>query len=238
MSPDSDFAPRDPEVVREMFGRIARRYDLANHLLSGGADFFWRARAARLVQSWQPAKILDLASGSGDLALAIKYRLPGARIVAVDFSPEMLAVARAKGVAETIVADALQLPFLDRSFDCVTIAFGLRNMADWTAALREMARVLRAGGHLLVLDFSIPKSLLRGPYRLYLHHCLPRFAVMITGQKDAYSYLGTSIEKFPSGDEMLGLLEANGFADAKAQRMTGGIVTMYSAKYSKVSWSA
>lgn len=229
MNPDSDFAPRDPEMVRDMFGRIAPRYDLANHLLSCCADFSWRARAARLVQSWRPERILDLAAGSGDLALAIKRRLPDARIVAADFSPEMLAVARAKGVEETIVADALQLPFPDRSFDCATIAFGLRNIADWAAALREMARVLATNGHLLILDFSIPKSFLRVPYRLYLHHCLPRVAAMVTGQKDAYRYLGTSIEAFPSGKDMLRLIEANGFTNAQTQLMTAGIAVIYHA---------
>src|SRR3954465_5670890 len=117
-----------------MFGRIARRYDLANHLLSGGADFLWRRRAARIVAGWQPRDILDLATGSGDLALAIQGRLTDARIVAADFSPDMLEVARKKGVANTVVADALQLPFENASFDVVTVAFGLRNMADWDRA--------------------------------------------------------------------------------------------------------
>ncbi len=137
-----------------MFDRIAPRYDLANHLLSGGIDFLWRERAARLVAAWNPARILDLAAGSGDLTLAIARKLPHAEITAVDFSAEMLAVAQRKGVGRTVLADALQLPFESESFDCVTVAFGLRNMADWAAALREIARVLRTGGRLLVLDFS------------------------------------------------------------------------------------
>ena len=118
-----------------MFGRIARRYDLANHLLSGGADFWWRRVAANIVESWQPRRVLDLATGSGDLALAMQRRLPEAAIVAADFSPEMLEVAKRKGVRETVLADALSLPFPDESFDCVTVAFGLRNMADWSLAL-------------------------------------------------------------------------------------------------------
>ena len=124
-----------------MFDRIARRYDLANHILSGGADFLWRRRVARQVAAWQPRRVLDLATGSGDLALAISRRLPDARIIGADVSPEMLAIARAKGLRETVVADALDLPFPDCVFDCVTVAFGLRNMADWSAALREMARI-------------------------------------------------------------------------------------------------
>ncbi|HEX8490293.1 MAG TPA: class I SAM-dependent methyltransferase, partial [Chthoniobacterales bacterium] len=113
---------RDPDAVRAMFGRIARRYDLANHVLSGGADFLWRRRAAKIVEVWQPRRVLDLATGSGDLALAIQRRLPQATIVAADFSPEMLQIARSKGVRETVLADALQLPFADHLFDCVTVA--------------------------------------------------------------------------------------------------------------------
>jgi demethylmenaquinone methyltransferase/2-methoxy-6-polyprenyl-1,4-benzoquinol methylase len=223
-------AARDPEMVREMFGRVAHRYDLANHVLSLGVDFFWRARAARQVEKWKAARVLDLATGSGDLALAIERHLPNAKIVAADFSPKMIQIARSKGVRETLIADAMRLPFADQSFDCVTIAFGLRNIADWGAALREMSRVLVANGHVLVLDFSIPKSIFRAPYRFYLHHFLPRVAGLLTGEKDAYEYLAASIEEFPGGDEMLRLIQANGFIDADARPMTGGIVTMYTAR--------
>ena len=221
---------RDPEIVREMFGRVARRYDLANHVLSLGIDFWWRARAARLVQSWKAERIIDLATGSGDLALAMAKHSPHAKIVAADFSPTMIQIARSKGVREAIIADALQLPFAAESFDCVTIAFGLRNIADWGSALREMSRVLVSGGHVLVLDFSIPKSILRAPYRFYLHRFLPTLAGLLTGEKEAYEYLATSIEEFPSGNEMLQLIEANGFAHASGCAMTGGVVTMYSAR--------
>ncbi len=213
-----------------MFGRIARRYDLANHLLSGGADFLWRRRAVKIVEAWRPRRVLDLATGSGDLALALQRRLPEAAIIAADFSPEMLAVAKRKGVRETVLADALHLPFPDESFDCVTVAFGLRNMADWSVALREMRRVLRSSGHLLVLDFSLPAGSLRPAYRFYLHRCLPLLASLVTGQKEAYDYLGGSIEKFPSGDEMIRLIEENGFAWAAAQPLTGGIATIYTRR--------
>jgi demethylmenaquinone methyltransferase/2-methoxy-6-polyprenyl-1,4-benzoquinol methylase len=213
-----------------MFGRIAGRYDLANHLLSGGADFLWRRRAAKIVEEWQPERVLDLASGSGDLALAMQRRLPEAAIVAADFSPEMLAVARGKGVRETVLADALHLPFESDSFDCVTVAFGLRNMSDWDLALRQMSRVLRSGGHLLVLDFSLPVGVIRPAYRFYLHRCLPLLASLVTGQKAAYDYLGGSIEKFPSGEEMMRLIEGNGFTAASAQPLTGGIATIYTAQ--------
>ena len=225
---DGDIS-RDPDSVRAMFGRIARRYDLANHLLSGGADFLWRRRAAKIVTDWQPRDVLDLATGSGDLALAIQRRLPQARIVAADFSPEMLEVARNKGVANTVLADALELPFENGSFDAITVAFGLRNMADWEGALIEMARVLRDGGHLLVLDFSIPTGALRPAYRFYLHRCLPLLASIVTGQKEAYDYLGGSIEKFPSGGAMVELIERNGFTNAALEPLTGGIATIYTA---------
>jgi len=212
-----------------MFGRIARRYDLANHLLSGGVDFFWRKRAARLVAGWEPNRVLDLATGSGDLALALQRELPNATITAADFSPEMIEVARRKGVRETLLADALNLPFTNGSFDCVTVAFGLRNMRDWNLALQEMSRVLRTGGHLVVLDFSLPSGPLGSVYRFYLHRCLPTLASLVTGQRAAYEYLGGSIEKFPCGREMVELIESNGFATAKAHRLSGGIATIYTA---------
>jgi demethylmenaquinone methyltransferase/2-methoxy-6-polyprenyl-1,4-benzoquinol methylase len=221
---------RDPEAVREMFGSISGRYDLANHLLSCGCDFFWRKRAAQIVKSWKPNAIVDLATGTGDLALTLGKALPQSEIIGADFSEEMLAVAKAKGVRRTIVADALALPFSDRSFDCVTIAFGLRNIKDWSVALREMNRVLVGTGHLLVMEFSLPSmSILRSVYRFYLHRVLPIFGAFLTKKKTAYDYLGESIEKFPGGDEMMRLIESNGFANAKAEPLTGGIVTIYTA---------
>src|SRR6267143_498564 len=152
--------------VREMFGSIARRYDLANHVLSCGIDFYWRARAADIVASWQPGKIADLATGTGDLALALQKKLPDAEITGVDFLPEMLELARHKGVQHVVLADAMRLPFADGSFDCVTIAFGLRNLPDWKVALGEMRRVIKPGGHLLILEFSLPQlPILRAGYR-------------------------------------------------------------------------
>ena len=213
-----------------MFGRVARRYDLANHLLSVGLDFWWRRRASDIIREWRPRRVLDLATGSGDLALAIARKVPEAEITGADFCAEMLAVARRKGLTNTVVADALQLPFPAGSFDVVTVAFGLRNMADWSAALGEMRRVLRAGGHLLVLDFSLPKGFLRPLYRFYLHRFLPCIAGVVTGERDAYQYLGASIEKFPSGSAMCELLERSGFRTATAQPLSGGIVTIYRAR--------
>jgi len=213
-----------------MFGGIAQRYDLANHLLSCGCDFIWRRRAAEIVAGWNPNTIVDLATGTGDLALALAKVLPKSEIVGADFSEEMLAVAKTKGVLRVVTADALALPFANRSFDCLTIAFGLRNIKDWNAALREMARVLTANGNLLVMEFSLPsRSTLRTIYRFYLHRCLPIFGSFLTRKKTAYDYLGDSIEQFPGGEELVRLIEANGFSDATAEPLTGGIVTIYTA---------
>src|ERR1700730_2254986 len=214
-----------------MFGSIAKRYDLANHLLSCGIDFYWRKRAAEIVASWQPNVIVDLATGTGDLALVLQKKLPSAEVIGADFSEEMLAIAKRKGVRQTEIADAMHLPFHDMSIDCITVAFGLRNMEDYGGALREMARVLKPNGHLLVLEFSLPTmSILRGAYRFYLHRCLPFLGSLLTKKKSAYDYLGDSIEEFPNGDAMLRLMEANGFRNPSAEPLTGGIVMIYTAE--------
>ena len=213
-----------------MFGGIALRYDLANHLLSCGCDFIWRKRAAEIVAGWNSNTILDLATGTGDLALTLAKALPGSEIIGADFSEEMLAVAKSKGVRRIVTADALALPFADRSFDCLTIAFGLRNIKDWSAALGEMARVLGTNGNLLIMEFSLPSmSILRTIYRFYLHRLMPILGSLLTRKKTAYDYLGDSIEQFPGGQELMRLIEANGFSDAVAERLTGGIVTIYTA---------
>lgn len=215
--------------MHALFASIARRYDLANHLLSGGLDYLWRARATALVAGWEPARVLDLATGSGDLALAIQRGCPGARVTGADFCQPMLDRAREKGLANTVLADALNLPFPDGSFDVVTVAFGLRNMESWPGALREMCRVLAPGGHVLVLDFSMPAPPLRDVYRSYLHHVLPVIAGMVTGEKEAYEYLGDSIEKFPAGFAMVSLIAESGFAGATCEPLSGGIVSLYTA---------
>ena len=213
-----------------MFGSIARRYDLANHVLSCGFDFLWRKRAAEIVAGWSPKNIVDLAAGTGDLTLALEKALPDAEVVAADFSNEMLAIAKMKGVGRIITADALALPFGDRAFDCLTIAFGLRNIKNWSGALREMSRVLNGNGHLLIMEFSLPQlSFVCTVYRFYLHYVLPILGSLLTGKKAAYDYLGESIEQFPSGENMLRLIEANGFRGATAESLSGGIVTIYTA---------
>jgi len=220
----------NPAHVREMFGSIATRYDLANHLLSCGIDFYWRARAAQMVESWHPHTIADLATGTGDLALALQKKLPQAELTGVDFLPEMLELARRKGVRRVVLADAMKLPFDDASFDCVTIAFGLRNLENCSAALTEMWRVLNARGHLLVLEFSLPTTaILRAAYRLYLHRCLPLLGSFLTQKKSAYDYLGDSIEEFPSGNAMCELMRRTGYVSPGFQPLTGGIVTIYTA---------
>ena len=232
-SPDETARSRDPDTVREMFDRVSRRYDLANHILSAGWDFLWRKRAAEIVAGWNPGCVLDLATGSGDLAIALQRKLPRSRTIGVDFSTEMIAIARGKGLRDAIVADVLQLPFAAQSFDAVTVAFGLRNMRDWSVALREMRRVLTSNGHLLVIDFSLPaNSVIRAIYRFYLHKVLPRLCALITEEKTAYHYLGASIENFPIDRAMCELIEATGFANATATPLTTGIVTLYTAEAS------
>jgi demethylmenaquinone methyltransferase/2-methoxy-6-polyprenyl-1,4-benzoquinol methylase len=211
-----------------MFGSIAQRYDLANHVLSCGFDFYWRKRVSDIAKAWSPRKILDLATGTGDLALVLQKKFPAAEVIGADFSPEMLEIAKRKGVRETVVADARRLPFDDATFDVVTIAFGLRNLPDWGEGLREMRRVLRSGGHVLILDFSLPKAaIIRAGYRLYLHRWVPLMGAALTKQRSAYDYLGESIENFPSGSAMTRLIEQSGFVQAAAEPLTGGIVTIY-----------
>lgn len=216
--------------VCAMFSAIAPRYDFANHFLSFGLDFLWRHKAARLVRGWRPERVLDLATGSGDLALALRAACPRAQLIGADFCLPMLLVAQGKGLDRLVVADGMRLPFTDCAFDVLTVAFGLRNMESRTGALAEMGRVLKPGGHLLVLDFSAPPVPLRWVYRPYLHHVLPRLAGFLTGQKVAYDYLGDSIEEFPCGPEMCALIEGAGFAEANCERLSGGIVSLYTAR--------
>ncbi len=192
-------------------------------------DFLWRNRATKIVSGWNPATLLDLATGSGDLALAIERAAPECAVTGADFCEPMLERAREKGLRRTVVADAMHLPFEDGTFAALTVAFGLRNMASWPDALREMSRVLAPGGHLLVLDFSLPRPPLRGIYRFYLHRILPVIAGIVTREKYAYEYLAGSIEKFPCGAAMQELIEQNGFASATCEPLTGGIVSLYTA---------
>lgn len=228
--PPADGALEAPAQVQGMFSRIAKRYDLANALLSGGLDWFWRRRAARIVSRWRPARLLDLATGSGVLAATLARACPEALVIGADFCLPMLQQAqKGRGLRRLVVADAMRLPFGDGAFDAVTVAFGLRNMPSYLGALREMQRVVRPGGHLLILDFSVPGGWWRGLYRWYLHRWLPRIAGALSGERGAYEYLAESIERFPRGDDMRRLLAEAGFEDACAEELSGGIVSLYTA---------
>ena len=213
-----------------MFAGIAERYDLANHVLSGGADFLWRACAARMVAATRPRAILDLATGSGDLAVALMRACPEARVVGADFCAPMLKIAASKGV-QTVEADALELPFGNGEFDAVTVAFGLRNMVSRERALVEMARVLAPGGLLVVMDFAMPRwNVWRKIYGFYLHRVLPRLAGWLTRHPESYEYLGASIEAFPRWEAMLAMINDSGFSGARSRSLFGGIAAIYHAR--------
>lgn len=221
---------QDPSFVQKAFAAIAPRYVLANHVLSGGIDVLWRRKVAALAAARQPERVLDLATGSGDLAAAVAGACPSAMVVGADFCAPMMVHAQRRGLPHLVVADGMALPFGDRAFDLVTVGFGLRNMADYGAAVKEMARVLRPGGCLMVLDFSQPSPWLRGAYQLYLHRVLPAVAGFLTGQRGAYEYLGGSIERFPAGAAMVELLDTHGFHGSRCHPLTGGIASLYVAE--------
>jgi demethylmenaquinone methyltransferase/2-methoxy-6-polyprenyl-1,4-benzoquinol methylase len=221
---------QDAVFVRRAFASIARRYVLTNHVLSFGTDILWRRKTARAVAACQPRLVLDLATGSGDLAAAVQARSPDATVIGADFSQPMLLEARKRGLRNLVVADAMNLPFADATADVVTVAFGLRNMASWADALGEMSRVLRPGGSLFVLDFSLPTwQPMRGMHLFYLRHFMPRIAGLITGERGAYEYLCGSIEKFPAGAGMCRLMQENGFRSAESTALSFGIASLYHA---------
>lgn len=221
---------QDPEYVKGAFARIADRYVVTNHVLSLGTDILWRQKVGRMVRCWNPETLLDIATGTGDLALEFQRVMPDCKVTGSDFCPEMLAYATSRGVEETLVADALNLPFQDNSYDVVTVAFGLRNMADYPKALKEMFRVLKPGGHLLILDFSLPTNILRTPYIFYLDKVLPHLAGFITEQPDAYHYLSGSIQQFPSGEKMEHLLKDQGYKEPSSTPLSLGVASVYTAK--------
>ncbi len=228
----------DPKAVNSMFARIAGRYDLANHLLSGGADFWWRQRLVRAVHDAHPDNILDLATGSGDVAFALSDGLPPqVRITGMDFCQPMLDEAvkkrgqhpRWSGILFK-QGDGMALPLPDRSFDAITVSFGLRNMADRPKALMEMHRVLRPGGRLFVLEFSQPHIWFRPFYYAYLKFVLPVIAGLVTGDRSAYEYLCGSIEQFPGRAAMADEIRRAGFKSVSATPLTYGIVALHEAQ--------
>ena len=221
---------RNPEVVNAAVSAIATRYVATNHVLSMGVDLLWRQRVVQLVSEWKPKRLLDLATGTGDLALAILRAMPEIRLTGSDFCQPMLDVAAERGLTNLVCADAMNLPFPSASYDAVTVAFGLRNMASYPDALKEMGRMLRPGGHLLILDFSLPENLLKRPYRFYLHRILPLIAGWMTGHREAYDYLADSIEAFPSGEDMKNLLRNCGYTNITAEPLNGGIASIYTAQ--------
>jgi demethylmenaquinone methyltransferase/2-methoxy-6-polyprenyl-1,4-benzoquinol methylase len=228
----------DPKAINTMFARIAGRYDRANHLLSGGVDFWWRQRLVRAVHDSHAASVLDLATGSGDVAFALADGLrPGVRLTGMDFCQPMLDEAVKKrsrhphwNHIEFKPGDGMALPLPDASFAAITISFGLRNMADRAKALAEMHRVLQPGGRLFVLEFSQPYFWFRPFYYLYLKLVLPSVARLITGDRSAYEYLGGSIENFPDRQAMAAEIRRAGFSSVTATPLTLGIVALHEAQ--------
>ena len=228
----------DPKAVNSMFGRIAKRYDLANHLLSGGIDHLWRQRLVRLVHDVRPSRVLDLATGSGDVAFALADALPfTANITGMDFCQPMLDEAIKKqatinrGFAiEFKQGDGMALPLPDKCFDAVTISFGLRNMADRHKALTEIRRVLRPGGKLFLMEFSQPYLWFRPFYYAYLKFFLPGVAALVTGDRSAYEYLGGSIEQFPNREKVSREITHAGFESVRSIPLTFGIVALHEAQ--------
>ncbi len=221
-----------------MFARIARRYDLANHLLSGGIDYWWRQRLVRAVYDSHAASVLDLATGSGDVVFALADGLaPGVTLLGMDFCQPMLDEAvkkRAENHRWTHIefrpGDGMALPLPDASFEAITISFGLRNMVNRAKALQEMRRVLKPDGRLFILEFSQPMVWFRPFYYMYLKHVLPIVAGIITGDRSAYEYLGGSIEQYPDRIAMSEEIRQAGFNSVRAQPLSCGIVALHEAR--------
>lgn len=220
-----------------MFAGIAGRYDLANHLLSGGIDFYWRRVLTRKVRDFGPTEVVDLATGSGDVAFKLRDRM-GAEVpvTGLDFCEPMLAEAREKKAAKPTYADlefrfgdCMDLPLDDNSVGAVTISFGARNFEDRQRGLREIRRVLRPGGRLFVLEFSQPDRWFRPFYYFYLKYILPWVAALATGDKSAYDYLAGTIENFPSKEALADQLREAGFESVKATGLTFSIVAIHEA---------
>ena len=227
-----------PEKVEspEMFSRIAHRYDLLNHVLSMNVDRYWRRQLVKSAAVADGGRVLDACTGTGDVAIGFARALGDGTIIGVDRSSGMLAIGRAKlerldlsDRIELREADVLDLPFDDGEFDAVTIAFGLRNLPDYERGLSELTRVLKPGGRLVVLEFSPPagKFALKG-YNFYLQRVIPVVGGILSGSREAYRYLATSIGDFLPRDRILELLASTRLSEIHARRMTGGIAYLFS----------
>ena len=223
-------------MVRGVFDSVASRYDLMNDLMSGGVHRLWKRYTIELSAARPGQTILDIAGGTGDLAARFSRLVgPEGQVILADINAAMLEVGRdrlidkgATGNIKVVQADAQALPFKDNSVDCITIAFGLRNVTDKTMALRSMLRVLRPGGRLLVLEFSKPTSALLGKvYDQYSFQILPAMGRLIAQDADSYRYLAESIRKHPDQETLLGMMEDAGFGECRYHNMTGGIVALH-----------
>lgn len=226
------------EQVEQMFDNIAPTYDKLNHIMSLNIDRMWRRRVMRIVRRAKAHKIMDVATGTGDLAIAMAKRVDRTQILGVDLSEEMLAVARRKiekqGLEERIMlekGDAENLSMVaSESIDAVTVAFGVRNFENIERGLSELYRTLKPGGKLVVLEFSMPKNrLVRWVYSQYAHRLLPRIGGMISKDKQAYTYLPDSVEEFPAPERFSDMLREAGFCRVKARSQSFGIAYIYDA---------
>ncbi len=223
------------EAVETMFDAVAPRYDLLNRVLSFGIDQYWRTQAVRLLADEQPTRVLDVATGTADLALEAQRRLHPREVVGVDLSAEMLRYGRKKiernGLSSRIAlvqGDAAALPFDDNAFDAALVAFGVRNFEDLEAGLRGIGRVLRPGGRLVVLEFSSPRSTpIKQLYGWYSRHILPRIGGALSPDQGAYEYLPSSVAAFPDGPDFLTRMSESGYSDLLWRPLTFGIASLY-----------
>jgi demethylmenaquinone methyltransferase/2-methoxy-6-polyprenyl-1,4-benzoquinol methylase len=220
-----------------MFNDISHRYDFLNHFLSMGIDRRWRSRLVRMLSAYHPERVLDVACGTGDLALAVASLKPQ-QINGIDISGKMLEIGRQKiaraGLEKMILlkqADAEKIPFSDNSFDAVTVAFGVRNFEDLRKGLAEMSRVLRPSGVMLILEFSHPETFpMKQLYGFYSRYFIPLAGRLISGNRQAYTYLPESVAAFPSGNRFLEVLSQVGLKNTRQVRLSGGIATVYLAE--------